>query len=187
MKINSLAWASTFGWQKNKQGYFFVKTDPAIYAANLKGYVSSPYMFRLQYAVAIQNYQDHFVPSAAIGFQLSNKGKQKYIAYSLMAEWNFSFVRNLQKNATTAPNLFLVAGFTKRNKQRFGTSSINLQGSGAVAVLLSRRGELFDKGTIRVSIGTASLFSRTTIESVFYFHGFFKDISPGLRLKQSLN
>ena len=101
-------------------------------------------------------------------------------------EPQFLFAKNAQGNLVTYRNDFLtlllgaepIAGKGKTEGLNFGFFQ-HL----SIGYLVRNKGDFYDPHTFRIGTGSINwIEGRVKLEPVFYFHDFFKGITPGLRL-----
>ncbi len=173
--------------QKKGSGDYLVRADPTIRANANKGYRAGGDFLILRLGVDAQNYKSLFVPSATLGlsFVLTSKNFKREIG--IAAEDHFLFERNSAGSLVTFRNTFLTLnlahGPIKDNDPKKDSYQLaNL----SFSYLVRRKGDFFDRGTMRISAGTLSLFEgKTKIQPVLYFTHFFEHVTPGIRWMQS--
>lgn len=185
-KILSLQKNINSGWQPDKTGRLHLIKDPRISAKLPKGYFTGHGDYLTpDISVNIQNYKNYFVPSFSLGARviISNAIYKREIG--LFWEPQFLF-QNDQGKLKTFRNEFLALTFGQgpiRDHDPLKESSLQVIVS--LGYLIRRDGEYFDKHTIRLGMGRLSLFEgKTQIEPILYFHDFFREVTPGIRLIQ---
>ena len=105
--------------------------------------------------------------------------KEPSSSVGIFANWQpqFFFGRNADGQLQTYRNDFVNVGFALSNKN-FSL----IRSSLSIGYLIKSQGEYYKKNTFRVGFGY-SLTKNIIIEPELYFHDFFKDTSPGLRLR----
>ncbi|GAB2765430.1 hypothetical protein GCM10027275_03490 [Rhabdobacter roseus] len=97
----------------------------------------------------------------------------------------FFFDRSLEGTLQMFENHFLVAGFSFFEKTRdspgLGHSGVKQEAQVTVGYLIGRQGTYYEPHTWRVA-GGFNLTPFLKVEPELYFHGAFKQLSPGLRL-----
>ena len=185
-KIMGLENTHTSDWEKKKAGPVYLKTDHTISAQHIKGYVTGKDYILFRYSADIQNYKNYFVPSATLGLSVFRYNGSYFREYGFNTEYHFSFLKNAQGNTETGVNLFLSVSYGINKTDLPSKYFAVFKWYGSAGVLVNRQGALFDKNTFRLGAGRLSLFNGSTqIEPVLYIHDLFKDLSPGIRLKQS--
>ncbi|MBK8787883.1 MAG: hypothetical protein IPN43_15645 [Chitinophagaceae bacterium] len=188
-KINSIQKSQKSRWVKGSDDTWHLKNgDQSIYSNHQpRGYVSGTgagdYLTSLT-TVSIQNYKNYFVPSVSLGIGLGyNNGKVKR-ELGLLWEPNFFFAKNAQGSLQTYRNDFLT--FTYKRfplKKEYDVQSFSFINGFSFGYLIRRKGEFFEKNTMRIGVQAASLLKgKINLEPVLYFNNFFKGVTPGLRL-----
>ncbi len=188
-KINVIQKNKNSRWIKDGEGIWYVKNgDKSIYSNHqAAGYVSGTgagdYLTSLT-AVNVQNYKNYFVPSASLGIGLGfNNGRVKR-ELGLLWEPSFFFAKNTQGSLQTYRNDFLT--FTYKRfplKKEADAQSFSFINGFSFGYLIRKKGEFFEKNTIRIGVQAASLLKgKVNLEPVLYFNNFFKGLTPGLRL-----
>lgn len=176
-------------WIKDREGNWRIKDgDQSVYSRHQPaGYVAvagpGDYIAS-RMAVGIQNYKNYFVPSVNLGAGLVfNNGRVKY-NFDVLGEFHFLFARNAQGNLQTYRNTFLTLHYKRTIVNRPASiPAISFISDFSFAYLIKRRGDFFEKNTMRIGVGQLSLFKeRVNIEPVFYFNNLFKGVTPGLKL-----
>ena len=160
--------------------------DTSIHARANKGYVAGGDFINLNAAVALQNYKQYFVPSFNIGVNLVFAGRNFKRQVGVYWEPHFLFARDAAGQLKTYRNdfitLVLSQGFIKDNDPRKPSPVLTTFSIGYLTNK-NRKGDYFDKHTIRLGVGSLSLFEgKTNLEPVMYFTDLFKHVTPGLRL-----
>lgn len=188
-KINTIQKNKNSRWIKDGEGIWHIKNgDKSIYSNHqAAGYVSGTgagdYLTSLT-AVSVQNYKNYFVPSASLGIGLGfNNGKAKK-ELGLLWEPNFFFAKNTQGNLQTYRNDFLTFSYKRFPlKNENDVQSFSFINGFSFGYLIRRKGEFFEKNTMRIGVQAASLLKgKVNLEPVLYFDNFFKGLTPGLRL-----
>ena len=188
-KINTIQKNQKSRWVKGDEGIWHIKNgDKSIYSNHQPaGYVSGTgtgdYLTSLT-TVSFQNYKNYFVPSAAMGIGLGFNNVNVKRELGLLWEPNFLFAKNTQGKLTTYRNDFL--SFTyKRSLLKKGDEvpDFSFINSFSFSYLIRRSGDFYEKNTMRIGIGQASLFkNKINIEPVIYYNNLFKGVTPGLKL-----
>lgn len=188
-KINTIQKNKNSRWIKDGEGIWYIKNgDKSIYSNHqAAGYVpgtgTGDYLTSLT-AVSVQNYKNYFVPSASLGIGLGfNYGKAKR-ELGLLWEPNFFFAKNAQGNLQTYRNDFLTFSYKRFPlKKENDVQSFSFINGFSFGYLIRRKGEFFEKNTMRIGVQAASfLKGKVNLEPVLYFNNFFKGLTPGLRL-----
>lgn len=176
-------------WIKDKEGNWRIKGgDQSVYSMHQPaGYtaVAGPGDYiASRLAAGIQNYKNYFVPSVSLGAGfVFNNGRVRY-GFDVLGEFHFMFARNAQGNLQTYRNTFLTLHYRRTIVNRPASiPAISFVSDFSFAYLLKRRGDFFEKNTMRIGVGQLSfLKERVNIEPVFYFNNLFKGVTPGLKL-----
>ena len=175
-------------WIKDKSGSWHIKNgDKSISAKNPGGYVASQNDFIMtRFSANAQNYKNYFVPSFNLGMALTltNEHFKREIGFSW--EPNFLFAKNAAGKLTTYRNDFLTLtfgqGMIKDNDARKESPFISVF---SLSYLTRRKGDFFEKNTLRLGAGQLFLFEgKTKIEPMLYFTNLFKGVTPGIRWTQ---
>lgn len=166
-------------WKRQKDGMMHLKTAPSIYSKGRGGQVGYNDYLTFNISADIQNYKNYFVPSlSASVIVVTNRNSIKR-EFSFTGESHFTFARNDQGELQTFRNGFITLGYSQTNK---GQSGFSLNPSFSLGYLLRQRGDVYDKHTFRLGFGKVMLFNKVKLEPVVYFHDFFKNVTPGIRL-----
>lgn len=188
-KINTIQKNKNSRWIKDREGIWYIKNgDKSIYSNHqAAGYVSGTgagdYLTSLT-AVNVQNYKNYFVPSASLGIGLGfNNGRVKR-ELGLLWEPNFFFAKNTQGSLQTYRNDFLTFSYKRFPlKKEADAQSFSFINGFSFGYLIRRKGDFFEKNTMRIGAQAASLLKgKVNLEPVLYFNNFFKGLTPGLRL-----
>jgi hypothetical protein len=175
-------------WVKDKSGNWHVrKGDQTISAKNPAGYIANQGDFIMtRFSANAQNYKNYFVPSFNLGMALvlTNENFKREIGLSW--EPNFLFAKNAAGKLTTFRNDFVTLSFgqgpIKDNDAHKESPFISVF---SLSYLTKRKGDFFEKNTIRLGAGQLSLFKgKTKIEPMLYFTNLFKGVTPGIRWTQ---
>jgi hypothetical protein len=107
---------------------------------------------------------------------LGNKGNLNH-AFKFEYEWMYDFSSS-KKNI----NHWLTLGYARNlstNPNKTNWLGVNL------GYLAKRKGDLFEKDSFRIGVNK-KIHRNVSVEPQLYFHGFFKDIHPGIKLKINL-
>jgi hypothetical protein len=179
-------------WVKDEKGMMHIRKDYSI-SSRLPGGFMGTHGDYLVFnpSVSIQNYKNYFVPSFSLGAtvmasSLAGNGRK---VHEIGAYWEpgFFFGKDSNGKLKTYRNDFvtLVYGVGPARKEE-GKKEPYLQYVFSAGYLVHRSGDYLEKHTFRVGIGRMSLFEgKTKVEPALYFHGFFKGVTPGVRLIQS--
>ena len=189
-KISAIKKNEKARWIRDKEGRWHIKNgdqsiysnhQPAGHIANTGDYITS------RWSVDVQNYKNYFVPSVTLGAALVlNNGYIKR-EIGLLWEPNFFFAINAEGKLQTFRNDFVTLTYGQaRARKNSATKESPFLPVFSLGYLVNRKGNYFEKNTFRVGAGQVSLFNgKLKAEPVFYFHDFFKGVTPGLKL--SLN
>jgi hypothetical protein len=188
-KINAIQKNKNTRWVKANGDMWHIKNgDQSIYSNHQPaGYVSNTgtgdYLASI-ISVDFQNYKNYFVPSASLGVGLGfNNGRVKR-ELGLLWQPNFVFAKNTHSSLQTYRNDFITFSY-KRSfiKNENSTPSFSFINGFSFGYLIRRKGDFFEKGTMRIGVGAASLLKdKISVEPVLYFNNLFKGITPGLKL-----
>jgi hypothetical protein len=175
-------------WVKNKEGIWHIKnSNQSLSAKNDGGYIAGRGDFLMsELSASAQNYKNYFVPSFNLGMKviLSSGSFKRQIGLSW--EPNFLFAKDAFGNLKTFRNDFLTLtygqGPIKDNDVRKESEFLTVF---SLSYLTRRKGDFFEKNTIRLGAGQLSLFKgKTKIEPMLYFTNLFKGVTPGIRWTQ---
>jgi hypothetical protein len=188
-KINAIQKNKNTRWVKANGDMWHIKNgDQFIYSNHQPaGYVSNTgtgdYLASI-ISVDFQNYKNYFVPSASLGVGLGfNNGRVKR-ELGLLWQPNFVFAKNTHSSLQTYRNDFITFSY-KRSfiKNENSTPSFSFINGFSFGYLIRRKGDFFEKGTMRIGVGAASLLKdKISVEPVLYFNNLFKGVTPGLKL-----
>jgi hypothetical protein len=166
---------------------YHLKADPSISADQPRAHFGGPGDFlSFQLTVQAQNYKQYFVPAFGLGstLTLSNRERQWKHEIGLMWEPNFLFGRNAQNKIETFRNDFLTLTYAQGPvKEKDPRKSTEFTGIVSIGYLIYRKGDYYDRNTFRIGAGRIQL-RKTAIEPGFYFHDFFRGVTPGIRILQ---
>lgn len=172
-----------------KNGAVRLKADSSIYAAAKAGNISGGDIFIVRGSIDAQNYKSYFVPS--ISLSLSFVSNKEFIRRELGVgtEFHFLFSKNAERDLRTRRNLFVVMSYGKAaidtKGKKVNGGAISLYPYLSFGWLVDRRGNYYDKHTVKLGWGRLALFGGSTkVEPTFYFHDFFKEFTPSLRVVQ---
>jgi hypothetical protein len=175
-------------WVKDRSGNWHVKNgDQSVSAKNPAGYIANQNDFiTTRLSANAQNYKNYFVPSFNLGVALTLTNEHFKREIGLSWEPNFLFAKNANGKLTTYRNDFVTLtfgqGMIKDNDAHKESPFISVF---SLSYLTRRKGDFFEKNTIRLGAGQLSLFEgKTKIEPMLYFTNLFKGVTPGIRLTQ---
>lgn len=175
-------------WKYVGPNHAQLRSDPSISASHPHGFAAGDDFLFLRGSVDAQNYKAFFVPSFAItaGLVVASHGFYKR-EIGLSWEPNFLFGKDENGKIKTYRNDFLTLTYGQGPIKDNNTHKESpFSAIFSIGYLAGRRGEFFDKNTMRIGAGRLSLFEgKTRIEPVLYFHDFLKGATPGLRWIQS--
>ncbi len=133
----------------------------------------------------LQNVYQYIAPSLTLGgiFGFYTNG----INHQIILGWEpmFLFKKNKKDVLQTYRNGWLMMGYRFFSEGK--NKSIFTQAGFSLSYLIHKDGDFFDKNTFRISVGGVGIKNnRVLLQPVIYFHNFFKQITPGLRLSVSL-
>ncbi|MBZ5858169.1 hypothetical protein [Flavihumibacter profundi] len=176
-------WGKTSGW-----GPFYLNGDPTIYADKRRATAGAPGDYlSFQFTVNIQNYKNYFVPSFGLGTTLVLCNREKEWKHEIGLQWepNFLFAKNTEGNLSTFRNDFLTLSYGQGPvKEKDPRKPVSLNAIVSLGYLVYRNGEFYDKNTFRLGAGRLQL-QKTAIEPGLYFHDFFLNVTPTIRVIQN--
>ncbi len=187
-KIISVQKNANTKWESiGRQKKFSPIADPSIHANAVRGYMSGGDFLELKLSVDVQNYKNYFVPSATIGLNLVLANKNFKHEIGVASESHFSFARNNGGELKTFHSQFLTLSLAhgpirdndpgKESYQLFNMT---------FGYLIRSRGSVYEKNTMRLGVGTLSLFEgKTKIQPMIYYTNLFRGVTPGIRWVQS--
>jgi hypothetical protein len=138
--------------------------------------------------VSLQNYTSYFVPSFNLGAVVTFNRKLLYRhEFGLIWEPFYFFEKDSKGKIQALRNEFLTLtygyGLLKGQDPK---KNISMTFVISFSYLIKRKGDYFEPQSFRIGGGKLVLFSgKTSIEPLFYFHDFFRGVSPGLKLTQT--
>lgn len=172
-------------WQYREDQRLQLKKYPEIVSNTPRGYIYRRQPFTLKKSIDVQNYKDRFIPSVSFTPTFIKTGDFIKREISVSVQAHFSFEKPGPGSVKTEVNLFTGIEYKVTpliKSQRY----VKIYPSISVAYLLQRRGIVYDRNTFRLSFGSFDLGSfNTQIQPAFYFHDFFRNITPSLRIVQS--
>ena len=171
-------------------GSWYMIKDPAITAEAVAGYRPGTSNDQLTgyYSANIQNYKNYFVPSASIGIKLSIVNRARTYKWEPTITWepNFLFSRDSTGKLKTYRNDFLTFMYEQGGiKDHDATKGFSYSAAFSLGYLINRKGDFFEKNTFRFGAGKIQ-FYKTSVEPLLYFNNFFKGVTPGIRITQSI-
>ncbi|HMK03043.1 MAG TPA: hypothetical protein VK489_02585 [Ferruginibacter sp.] len=165
---------------------FRLKNDPDISSPAHYGYVNARMTtFLFRFSVDVQNYKNHFVPSASLGLIVRTRNNGVLREFGFTEENHFFFSKNSAGKPETHVNRIISLSYGRASLNKERTAGFNFYPYVSLGWLLKKRGEFFENNTIKVGAGRFTLFNGSTrIEPTFYIDNFYKRISPSLRLVQ---
>jgi len=171
-------------WQYRADQRLQLKKYPEISSSTARGYIYPTEAFVLKKSIDIQNYKDHFIPSVSFIPTIIHTGDFIKREFGLGIEAHFLFEKQDSGSIKTRVNLF--AGIEYRVTPLIKTQQrVKLYPSVSLAYLVQRKGTSYDRHTFRLGVGSfefGNFFTR--IQPAIYFHDFFKNVTPSLRLLQ---
>jgi hypothetical protein len=169
-------------------GLYQIKADTSIFLRRSGGaHFRNNSGVNLYIATNIQNYKNYFVPSVSLGmaFRLNNG----LTTHDLGLYWEpqFLFAMNPSQNKlNTYQNdyitLFYKLGYTSNN-YRHQYQLFNFHPFISIGWLYRQEGSFFDEHSFQLGVGILTfLGGSVSIEPQLYFHNFFENVTPGLRL-----
>lgn len=133
----------------------------------------------------LQNVYQSMAPSLTLGILLGLP--RSGVNHQLKLVWEPMFLFEKDKNdiLKTYRNGWLMIGYQAyaKGKNKFLFS----QAGFSFSYLVRNRGNIFHKNTFRLGLGGVGMDdNRIFIQPIIYFHDFFRDVTPGLRLSVSL-
>jgi hypothetical protein len=186
-RIASLQKNVNTGWQWDERGQLHLVKDPRITAKLPKGYFTGhgDYLSP-EISVNLQNYKSYFVPSFSLGARVVIN--QPEFKHDIGFFWEPQFLfQSADGKRKTYRNDFLSLTYSKSFKRDDDPrKESRLMPVFSIAYLIRRDGEYYDPHTIRLGVGSLSLFKdKTRIEPLLYFHDFFRGVTPGIRWIQT--
>lgn len=186
-------------WVQGTDKMMHLKNNMNIYAAAKGGMVMGEIFLDLQFSANIQNYKDHFIPSLSVGIKVVTNHKNIRQEFGIYSESLFSFAQSSSPSPSPSPQNTVNTRQTFRNTiYSFSYGRYRVKEDGkvlpaflfplSVGFLVNRKGDLFEKGTIRFGFGEARFFGgKTVLEPLIYTNtsSLFNIVSPGIRLVQS--
>jgi len=186
-KVINFPWKISQWRREDGDNWYHVKGDPTIHAKHPAGFIGSAGdQLELNAGINLQNYKSNFVPSFNITMKaVVSNARNKYEA-GVMWEPQFLFAKNSQGNLVTYRNDFLTLILGREPLNEKGKPEgpgYNLFQHISIGYLYRRKGDFYDPHTFRLGTGGINWQEgRIKLEPVFYFHDFFKGVTPGLKL-----
>jgi len=178
-------------WVNNSSKNFYLKKDPSITTSRPGGTNTDAVNYiSFNADIAIQNYKNYFVPSmqAGVSFAFPNRSRTWKNEIGVSVEAAFLFAKDDKDKVQTYINHFVTLHYSGHRFSDSNNSGANKNNgftpAASLGYLYNNKGGFYDKNTFRLGVGQYK-FQRTTIEPCFYFSGFFKSITPGIRLVQT--
>ncbi|HPH84908.1 MAG TPA: hypothetical protein PLC48_05585 [Ferruginibacter sp.] len=171
-------------WNTEK-GRTYLPNDKTVSSKQAKGRFMGYDYLNIRLSADIQNYKNNFVPSITLGAVFDISSNRFRHAFGFWGEYHFSFEKNAEGKLQTFGNKFISLSYQRtsineNDKKTFFNPNISF------GILTKRKGEMYDKGTMKIGAGKFTMSSgRTSLEPIIYFTDFFKQVSPGIRLVQS--
>lgn len=182
-KIKLIRQYSGDKWQSREDETMQLKKYPEITANTAQGYLYHSQPFKIKRSIELQNYKDYFIPSISCTPTFIKQGDFLKREFGVSIEGDFYFDRQLD-GVKTRINVFagIIYDVTPVVKN---PRTIAIYPYCNIAYLVHRSGDLYDKNTFRIGIGSFSLGNLTTnIQPAIYFNNFFKGVTPSLRIIQ---
>jgi hypothetical protein len=129
---------------------------------------------------AIENYKNLFAPSAQVdAYLVLNRIRNEY-RFGLSWEPLFFFATDAQGHLQTFRNDMVVAHY--EHNRRDGPPAFVLFRAFSLGYVFHREGDYFTQPSFRLTFGAARLKGSLVLEPALFFNGFFKNVTPGLRL-----
>jgi hypothetical protein len=201
-KLRSLRHTNDKQWSEaDRGGAVYLKNDRSISAERTAGFTHLP-KDRLESIARInlQNYQNYFVPSVSLGLEIyfSNHlfhPKQPSAVETTNRIWlawepMFFFAQTAQpgKLQVMRTDLFEI-GFSLGDDQAVEKSGthINFVPGFSIASPIYRQGAYVDQNITRIGLGKFKIWGNAALlEPCFYYHDFFRNMTPAVRLCVSL-
>jgi len=140
------------------------------------------------YTANIQNYKNYFVPSFNVGLKIIIVNKARTYKWEPAITWepNYLFAKDSSGKLKTYRNDFLTLMYEQGGmKDHNAFKGFSYSTAFSLGYLIGRRGDFFDKNTFKLGAGRIQ-FYKTSIEPIMYFNNFFKGVTPGIRITQSI-
>ncbi len=172
-------------WSQTNDRQVYLKGYPDITAPGTKGSTHGGTVLSYRLSVDAQNYKNYFVPSFTYGLAISSGANLVRREFVLSSENHFMFSKNSAGKLETFRNTFLSVSYGVGGKLFFGSNGAVLQPLITAGFLARRRGEFFEKNTVKIGVGRFNFGGGSTkIDPGFYFNDFFKSMTPALRVVQ---
>lgn len=174
-----------------KNGKVQIRSDSSITAVADRGNIGGGDLYIVRYSVDVQNYKNHFVPSATISAAIVSSHNLIRREFALSTEFHFLFSTDSAGKTHSYPNLFLTLSYGSARIDpkaiRSSSAAVNLYPYISLAYLIKRKGEFYDKHSFKIGVGRFTLFGGSTkVEPSFYFSNFFKTLTPSFRIVQQI-
>jgi hypothetical protein len=171
-------------------GQVHLDKDPTITSKQPGGhFLGTGDFLELHAGINLQNYKNYFIP----GFNISadvfiSSGLYKY-QFGVAWEPQFLFAKNSQGNLQTFRNDFIILTLGREpqvNKEPGYGPSISFFHHLSLGYLVGQRGGFMDAHTFRIGTGGFDWNkSRLKLEPLLYFHDFFRNVTPGLKVSMN--
>jgi hypothetical protein len=171
-------------------GSWYMKKDSTITADAPAGYKPGTSNDQVVgwYTANLQNYKNYFVPSFNIGLKIMIVNSARTFKWEPGLTWepNFMFAKDSSGTLKTYRNDFLTLMYEQGGmKDHNAFKGFSYSTAFSLGYLVSRKGDFFDKNTFRLGAGRIQLY-KTSLEPILYFNNFFKGVTPGIRITQSI-
>ncbi len=192
-KIDALRKSDHQRWvRSDSEHWTIVKGDNSIFALQPAGYVlgsSQGDFLELDAVANVQNYKNYFDPSVTLGARAVIFNKIFNYEIGLAWEKHFLFAKDQQGNLQSYRSNFITLELGRKSlrpHEKTDGPTFSFADHLSVSYLVSQQRTLFDPHTFRIATGGVTWKNdRIRLEPLIYFHDFFKNATPGLRLSLS--
>ena len=176
-------------WVPQQDGtWHLLNGDASVSAKHPAGTLAGTGDFiELKAGINLQNYKNYFVPSFI--FSANVYARTLTHRYQIGAAWepHFLFSKNAQGNLQTYRNDFITLLLGRErihnDPRAFNGPYFSFFQHLSVGYLIRSKGDFYDPHTFRVGTGLVEWQGgKVKFEPLFYFHDFFKGVTPGVRV-----
>ena len=169
-------------WIKSKDGTLYAKKDHSLSSGMPNGQVGAGDYITFRLTADIQSYKNYFVPSLSGTTMIVTTRNEIKREYSVSEEAHFTFAKDDKGTLHTSRSGFITFGYNQVNMGK-RTSYFGYSPSFSFGWLAKQRGNIYEKNTFKIGFGNIKLFNgQIKIEPLIYLNGFFKEVTPGIRL-----
>ncbi len=189
-KITNFPYKNSQWHRETDNNWYPVNGDHTMHAKHPGGFIGSAGdQLEINAGVNLQNYKNYFVPSFNITAKAVVSSYHYKYEFGLAWEPQFLFAKDNQGSLVTYRNDFLSLILGREpitEKGKTDGLQYNFFQHLSIGYLIRNKGDFYDPHTFRIGTGGINWADgRIKLEPIFYFHDFFKGVTPGIKL--SLN